>query len=145
MGKIAAGRVIIAGLVAGFLWWVLEGLVQGVVLGADWNAAFLALGRTKEQMDAGSGRFMALVTVWCAIVGILGVWLYAAIRPRFGPGPKTALIAGVALWSIGFLLPAIIHYGYALWPTKLTFIPLTTGFFEAIITALVGGWLYKEA
>jgi hypothetical protein len=29
------------------------------------------------------------------------MWLYAAIRPRYGPGPKTAAVAGFALWFIG--------------------------------------------
>ena len=27
------------------------------------------------------------------------VWTYAAIRPRFGPGPGTSIRAGVVLWA----------------------------------------------
>ena len=28
------------------------------------------------------------------------VWRYAAIRPRFGAGPRTAAIAGLYFWSL---------------------------------------------
>ena len=40
---------------------------------------------------------------WGFLVGIFAVWLYAAIRPRYGAGPKTALCAGAAVWGIGYL------------------------------------------
>src|SRR5437667_4515115 len=36
------------------------------------------------------------------VLGVLLVWLYAAIRPRFGPGPKTSLIAGLVLWFLAY-------------------------------------------
>jgi hypothetical protein len=32
--------------------------------------------------------------------GIWALWLYAAIRPRYGAGPKTAAIAGFSWWLI---------------------------------------------
>ncbi len=145
MGKIAWGRVFLGGLVAGVLWWVFEALVHGMLCGQDFMNAMTALGKTKEQMEAGRMHFMALVTVWSLLGGILGVWLYAAIRPRFGPGPKTAMIAGIALWMAACLLPSLIYYAMALWPTKLTSIPLATSFFESIIATTVGASLYKEA
>jgi hypothetical protein len=145
MGKIAWGRVILGGLVAGILWWIFEGLVHGVLLSQDWMAAMSALGKTKEQMDAGHMQFMALVTLWSLLAGILGVWLYAAIRPRFGPGPKTAMIAGVALWMTAGVLPSIISYAMAILPVKLTCVPFVASFFESIIATTVGAWLYKEA
>src|SRR5207249_3963498 len=39
---------------------------------------------------------------WGFLVGIFAVWLYAAIRPRYGAGPKTALCAGAAVWGLGY-------------------------------------------
>jgi len=34
------------------------------------------------------------------VAGIWALWLYAAIRPRYGAGPKTAAIAGFSWWLI---------------------------------------------
>jgi hypothetical protein len=34
------------------------------------------------------------------IYGIVLVYLYAAIRPRFGAGPSTAVQAGILMWLI---------------------------------------------
>ncbi len=39
--------------------------------------------------------------------GIVAVWLYAVARPRFGPGPRTALIIGLAYWVIGYVIPVV--------------------------------------
>ena len=144
MGKIALGRVILGGLVAGILWWVFEALVHGMLCGQDFMNAMTALGKTKEQMEAGNARFMVIITMWCFAAGILGVWLYAAIRPRFGPGPRTAMVAGIVLWTAIYVLPSMVDYAMALWPSKLIKIPLVTSFFESIIATTVGGWLYRE-
>jgi hypothetical protein len=144
MGKISWGRVLLGGLVAAIVWWICEGIVEGMILGADWNAAMLALGRSQAEQQAGMGRFMMYVTAWCILAGILGVWTYAAIRPRFGAGAKTAVIAGIALWCGIYLGPSILHWAMRLWPAKLTCVPLTAGFFESMLATVAGAWLYKE-
>ena len=41
------------------------------------------------------------------LTGISILWLYAAIRPRYGPGAKTATIAAFASWFIVSLEDAI--------------------------------------
>jgi hypothetical protein len=37
-------------------------------------------------------------------MGLVLVWTYAAIRPRFGPGPKTAVTAALVIWIVGGVL-----------------------------------------
>ena len=76
--------MILGGLVAGVTINVFEFLLNGVILANDMQAAIGALG---TQMGA---RF---VTAWGFLVGIFAVWLYAAIRPRFGALRATALCA----------------------------------------------------
>ena len=101
MGKINWNRVILGGLVAGAIVNIFEFLLKGVVLAKDMEAAVSALGR---QLGGGA---LAMFSVWGFLVGIFAVWLYAAIRPRYGDGQKTALCAGAAVWGLGYLLASV--------------------------------------
>jgi hypothetical protein len=57
--------------------------------------AMTALSKTKEAMDAGHMQFMTSSPSGRPRRDP-GVWIRRD-RPRFGPGPKTAMIAGIAL------------------------------------------------
>ena len=86
-------RVIAGGLLAGVVINICEFIVNGVILKNRWAAAMRALGK-----PAGYGATeMTAFILWGFLVGIFAIWLYAAIRPRYGPGPKTAAVAGVAV------------------------------------------------
>ena len=50
------------------------------------------------------------------ILGILTVWVYAAIRPRFGPGPRTALTAALASGRGACGVCVLCLHGYYSWP-----------------------------
>ena len=89
MGTMNGARVILGGLLAGVVINVFESILNGVVLAKDWEAAMAALGKPPMAGDQ-----IAVFIVWGFLVGIFAVWLYAAIRPRYGAGPKTALCAG---------------------------------------------------
>ena len=90
MSKINWRRVLLGGLGAGLIINAVE-LVVGTLMRTDMSAAVMRFGLSLE--DSG-------VTAWLAVIGfgygIFAVWLYAAIRPRFGPGPWTAVCAGIA-------------------------------------------------
>ena len=51
-----------------------------------------------------------LMVVLIFLVGILLIWLYAAIRPRYGAGPGTAVLAGVAA-ALLLRIPPDIGWG----------------------------------
>ncbi len=73
------------------------------------------------------------------------VWLYAAIRPRYGAGPKTAVWAGLAVWVAGVLLPNAVFMGAAgLFPASLTVMTTAAGIVELVVATLAGAALYKE-
>src|SRR5712692_2514040 len=138
MGKINWPRVFLGGLVAGGIINIFEYVLNGVVLAKDMEAAIRALGR---QMG---GAALVMFNVWGYLVGIFAVWLYAAIRPRYGAGPKTAVCAGAAVWGLGYLLAAVTPIALHLFPRRLMAIGLAVGLVEVIIGTLVGGWLYRE-
>lgn len=121
MGKINWGRVFLGGLLAGVVINVFEYVTNGVVLWAEWDAAMKALGR---QMSSGAtGAFVVLEF----LMGIAAIWLYAAARPRFGPGPKTATLTGFGYWVIGYLLPDFGLLVMGLFPRRLLVIGTLVG------------------
>ena len=91
MDRINWNRVLLGGLLAGLIINASEFVLNGVVLQSDWNAAMKALNKPGDV----TGGQIAGFNLWGFATGIIAVWLYAAIRPRYGAGPKTAAIAGV--------------------------------------------------
>lgn len=108
MGKINWTRVFLGGLVfwvvGALLWVITTVLYMGTEVTAAWKVLGLQVPRT-------SG-FAVFWFVLVYVVGVMAMWLYAAIRPRYGPGPKTAVRAGLALWLIG-KFPHMIFLGAA--------------------------------
>src|SRR6266852_5566231 len=102
MGKINWRSVVLGGLLAGFVLNVVDWLVYGLWLKQDFATAMQALGKPPIA-DSAIWVFVVLDFVY----GIGLLWLYAAIRPRFGAGPRTAVIAGLALWFFVDLLRAL--------------------------------------
>src|SRR5688500_7593432 len=118
MGRFNWGRGLLLGGVAVILWSGVS-LVLLYVVGR-WLVAPRSFPRCRVR---GMWPGMALNIV----VGIWAMWLYAAIRPRYGAGPKTAAIAGFAWWVIAAALN--LHWSLLLaLPHRVTF-------------ALVGAWL----
>jgi hypothetical protein len=140
MGKINWGRVILGGLIAGLVVNVFEG-AAGAVLQEEYKAAMAALGKTMEMTPG----MMVFYLAFGFVYGIFAVWLYAAVRPRYGPGPRTAACAGFAVWFIGYLLPTVGYVCLGLFPTRLMTIAAVVGLVETILGTVLGAWLYKEA
>ena len=76
-------------------------------------------------------------------VGILLVWLYAAMRPRFGPGIRTAAYAAAVVWVCGFLF----HIDWLLvgMMTPATYaMASVAALVQVLASAAVGGMIYQE-
>jgi len=138
MGKINWGRVILGGLVAGVILNIFESVLNGVVLTKDWQAAMSALGRTMAPSA------IAVFVIWGFLAGIAAIWLYAAARPRFGAGAKTAVITGFAFWIFCYVLPNMGQWALHLFPHRLIAIGTVVGLIEVLIGSVAGAALYKE-
>ena len=130
----------------------LGGLVAGVVMNAlDFAVGMFILGeRYKQYQDAGiflREPRLPFVPLWIAGIFALGfaaAWLYAAVRPRLGPGPKTALLVGLVLGLVGHVM---YNVSAACWGMQGRFMPLVwmvSGIVQMVVGTLAAGWLYKE-
>jgi hypothetical protein len=140
VGRINASRVILGGLVAGLVWNIGEFVLNEPILGEEWGAAFEALGLPPQESATTIAMFVAVTFM----LGIVAVWLYAAMRPRFGPGAKTALIAGFVLWLVLSGSFWVWNQAVGLFPRDISTITLIWTFFEIPIATLLGAWLYRE-
>ena len=132
-------RMILGGVVAGLIINLFEYVLNGVFLAKDMEEATNALGRHLGAPE------LLMFTVWGLLVGIIAVWLYAAIRPRYGAEPKAALCAAVAVWCLAYLLADVTPFALKLFPARLMTIGLAVGLVEVIVGTIVGARLYREA
>jgi hypothetical protein len=134
------GRVLLGGLLAGVVINIFEFVTNGVVLRADWGQVMQALGKA----PAPSGSAIAIYNVWGFLAGIAAVWIYAAIRPRYGTGATTAVRAGIVVWGLAVFLANVANYPSGVFPTRLLVITAIVALVEIPIATILGAWLYKE-
>ena len=139
MGRINLGRVILGGLVAGLVINIGETILNLVIVAQAMEDALQA----RNLPPLGINPIIGFV-VFSFAVGIVTVWLYAAIRPRFGPGPKTGAIAGLIVWFFAYLYGAVAMGMMGLFPMKLMAITMIWGLPEIAIAAMAGASLYRE-
>jgi hypothetical protein len=140
MGKINLGRVILGGIIAGIVADVLGFLVDGVLLASRWSNGMKRLG----QGDLSTNQLI-LFNLLGIVCGIALIWIYAAIRPRFGAGVKTAIYAGLAVWVVGMLIPNLsFMWVSGLFGRHLTAYTTLGGLVEIVVAAIAGASLYKE-
>ena len=140
MGKINTGRLILGGIVAGIVIDIFEGIMNGVVLQQQWADVFSSLGKSPGL----SVKQILALNVWGLAAGILTVWLYAAIRPRYGAGPRTAILAGLAVWATAFGLATAVPVFFHLYPVGLGITAVALEGVEMILAGLAGAAVYKE-
>ena len=94
-------RPVAAGVVMG----AIDFVVNGIVL-AERNEAALNALNPDLAANLEGGSFVAFGVVALLLWGILIAWTYASMRPRYGEGPKTAVMAALQLWAIIMLISA---------------------------------------
>lgn len=140
MNKINFGRVLLGGLVAGAIFNLGEWLLNGVVLRSQMEEFFKRCGFPQPGT-----KFLVIAVAITFVLGIVLVLGYAGIRPRFGPGPKTAILAGLFAWFGVVVFNNIIAAGLGMITTNMLAIVLGWELVEYLLAALVGAALYKEA
>ena len=140
---INASKVVVGGLVAGVVANIVGFVLFGMLLGPRFQAELTSAAPALASRG-GSGMDVATQVVNSFIIGFLLVWLYAAMRPRFGPGPKTAMLAAVPVWICGL----IFHTDLLLLGTVTTATYLLASGAAAVqllAACWIGGILYTES
>ena len=143
MGKINYLRVLISGMTAAVVFIVTEFFVEGLA-GILWgiNETSLVLELFPQSLPGGlCFHFLNLLNL--LMVCILLIWLYAALRPRFDAGPKTALICAFFFWLTElFFIMNLVNMN--IFPWKLGLISLIFNAIELPVAALAGASIYQE-
>ena len=140
MSNINTGRVVLGGLLAGLVLNIGEFVLNEVVLGSQMRTWF-----AQHNFKEPAGSFIALAVVLTFVLGIIIVLTYALIRPRLGPGLKTAIIAGLISWFTVYIYTGIINgvlFGLTI---NLIGMTIVWGLVEYALAAILGAWAYTEA
>lgn len=82
--------------------------------------------------------------VWGYLIGAVAVWLYAALRSRYGRGVNAALIAGLMTALVGVALPNYAFWSFGLLGGRLMILASAIGFAEVVLATLAGAWMYER-
>ena len=140
MSRINFGRVVIGGLVAGLIINFGEFILNGVLLLEQMNAAMAAI--NKPPVDS---RMIMLFVLIGFGLGFMLVWTYAAMRPRFGAGVKTAICSSMVVWGLAYLYPNLFMIIMNIFPRDMMVMVTVWGLIELIVAGIAGAAIYKEA
>jgi hypothetical protein len=139
---INASKVVAGGLAAGVVANIIGYVGFGMLLASRMEAEMVAAAPALAGRGM-SGGAIATQVVFSFITGFLLVWLYAAMRPRFGPGRRTAVYAALVVWLCGFLF----HIDWllvGLMTTTTYAMASVAALVQVLAAAWVGGMIYKE-
>jgi hypothetical protein len=126
------GRILLFGLLAGILWTLLSAAVLSFV-GNDFVAALPTRTRGVELFLLAANE----------AAGVWAMWLYASIRLQYGPGLKSAAIAGVGWWMIQ-TMQSSKWVALSSVPLSVTWAPALGTLPAMIVTTAFGAWCYEN-
>jgi hypothetical protein len=139
---INTSKVIVGGLIGGVVANVIDFAINGFLLANMQKASLEALNPTLAANAMQSSKipiFVVLDFIWI----IANVWIYAAIRPRFGPGARTATYAGIVSWVIGSVVAGYFA-GIGFFGWHLYALSAICALVNSIVSTIVGAKFYSE-
>ena len=140
MGKTNWTRVFLGGLLAGVVFNIIQ-FATSIIYLDDVFVTTLEAFNPNYQATMGSQVFWIILNF---VTGVLAVWLYSAIRPRYGAGPKTALITGLFLLVMCPLTMYAILGAMQLFPGTMLVAGSLTDLVMFVVATMAGAWVYKE-
>ena len=104
MSKVNFVRVILGGLLSGLVLNIGEFLLNEVIFVKQMEETAARL-----HIQRPGTTFIAVATMLTFVLGIIIVLVYALIRTRVGPGPKSAILAGLVGWFCVYLYAGTLN------------------------------------
>ena len=142
MPNIDMKRVLLGGLVAGLVMNISEAALHAGVLGKDTETLYRMLSAPLPN----PAQTIPLLVGMTFVLGIVAIWLYAAIYPRIESRATRSLIVGVVVWLLAHCWSGVyLGAGYSgIFTTRLVWIPVVWGLFEAMVAVFAGAFIYKD-
>jgi hypothetical protein len=140
VGKINWARVFLGAIVCFVASFILQ-MVWGLVMEKRIMAAISE--ELRQRMM--SPESMAIFVAFSFLVSFVAIWIYAAIRPRYGPGPRTAIVAGVMVWALTGVSATVTHWSLRIMPSNLLAICLVWALIATVLATMAGAWAYRES
>jgi hypothetical protein len=143
MTRVNWARLLAGGAVATLICFATDGLMHNHMLEADWARLFEALSAQPPKQHEHAAALISFFDYELGR-GLGAVFIYVMMRARYGPGPKTALWAGLVTWLVCSVSgPAqfipLGFYSHALW-WKVGAVHLVT----TLAASLAGAAIYRE-
>ena len=139
MSGINVRRVILGGFVAGLVANAFDFVITSYLMAPEFSAML-------ARLNVGQSPAPSLILIFAIadfVWGFLLVFTYAAIRPRFGPGPGTAMVGGVVLW-LAFAIAALVLTAIGLHTPQSYLKSSALYLVSALVSSVAGAALYRE-
>lgn len=138
MGKINWGRVLLGGIVAGVVIDLVNYVVNSYVWAQQNNEL---MKRLNIQLRP---HAIPIFLIEGFLLGIAAIWAYSVARPRYGAGPKTAVITALGVWFIGSFIPTLDNWASGILRSRTACEGALVGLITIVVASLIGASLYKE-
>jgi hypothetical protein len=140
MASINTQKLIVGTIAAGLVINVVETVMNMFVIAAPMEEMLGSM-----NLPPMGGSAMGGFALLAFTLGFLLAWTYAAIRPRFGAGPATAIKAGLAVWAAFYLLGTGANWLMGIVSRHLLLITLAYTLPMMLAAGYVAGRVYQES
>ncbi|MGH9867659.1 MAG: hypothetical protein ACREAA_05785 [Candidatus Polarisedimenticolia bacterium] len=141
MTRVNWQRFMIGALIATVIDFLSDGFLHEVLVRRQWEDVYARLGVPEPQHSATGLFYFVLFDLGR---GFVAMFLYVMMRARYGPGPRTAIWAGIISWiALSLTGPAqFIPLGF--FSVSLWLIAAAYQLVTSILATLAGAATYKE-
>ena len=135
-------RMVLAGLVSGFIIYAFEGVTNGVILSHGWKLWAALANRVFVLPDANYSLIMW--GIQALIAGLIGAFVYAAIRVWVGINLRAAYISAVIIWGVGWLGMSMDKLALGVEPTGFVHDNLLAALLGCLVGQIAVSFIYKD-